>query len=58
MAEGEKMENKPKRAATQKNIRIPDELTVRLKNAQNQSGYTITQIWIKALDEYLTRLGY
>ena len=52
------MENKPKRAATQKNIRIPDELTVRLKNAQNQSGYTITQHWIKALDEYLTRLGY
>ena len=58
MAEGEKMENKPKRAATQKNIRVPDALTVRLENAQEHSGYTITQLWIKALDEYLTRLGY
>ena len=52
------MENKPTRAAIQKNIRVPDALTVRLENAQEQSGYTITQIWIKALDEYLTRLGY
>lgn len=55
------MENKPKRAAraaTQKNIRVPDELSARLENAQEQSGYTITQIWIKALDQYLTQLGY
>lgn len=47
-----------KRNTKQKNIRVPDALAQRLEKAQLESGYTATQLYLQALDEYLTRLGY
>ena len=49
---GEKMQNK------QKNIRLPIEMMERLRKYVATSGYTITQVWLAALDDYLTARGY
>ena len=49
---GEKMQNK------QKNIRLPIEMMERLRKYIDASGYTITQVWLAALDDYLTARGY
>jgi predicted DNA-binding protein len=50
---GEKMQN-----AQQKNIRLPIEMMERLRKYIAASGYTITQVWLAALDDYLTARGY
>ena len=50
---GEKMQN-----AQQKNIRLPIEMMERLRKYVATSGYTITQVWLAALDDYLTARGY
>jgi len=42
----------------QKNIRLPIELADRLRKYIATSGYTITQVWIAALDSYLKSHGY
>lgn len=44
--------------AQQKNIRLPIEMMERLRKYVSTSGYTITQVWLAALDDYLTARGY
>jgi predicted DNA-binding protein len=44
--------------AQQKNIRLPIEMMERLRKYIDTSGYTITQVWLAALDDYLTARGY
>ena len=52
---GEKMKNAKN---AQQNIRLPIEMMERLRKYINTSGYTITQVWLAALDDYLTARGY
>ena len=49
---------KKMRASKQKNIRLPLEMLERLQKYVAVSGYTITQVWLDALDDYLTARGY
>ena len=44
--------------AKQKNIRLPIELMERMQKYISASGYTITQVWLSALDDYLRERGY
>lgn len=44
--------------AQQKNIRLPIEMVKRLRKYIDTTGYTITQVWLDALDDYLTARGY
>ena len=44
--------------AQQKNIRLPIEMVERLRKYVSASGYTITPVWLAALDDYLTARGY
>ena len=49
---------KAERKAEQKNIRIPAEMSERISQYVEMSGYTITQTYLQALDEYLKARGY
>ena len=53
-----KAERKVERKAEQKNIRIPNEMAERVAQYVELSGYTITQTYLHALDEYLKARGY
>jgi hypothetical protein len=47
---------KTDRRQKQKNIRVPNELHDRLEQASAKTGYTETQLWLLAIEEYLTKL--
>jgi predicted DNA-binding protein len=53
-----KSEQRKERKAEQKNIRIPAEMAERISQYVELSGYTITQTYLQALDEYLKERGY